>query len=33
LLLKDETAENEVPAIEAGEVTGFELESGVVERG
>ena len=33
LLLQNEAAENEVPAIEAGEVARFEFECGVVERG
>ena len=33
LLLKDEAAENEVSAVEAGKVTGIELERSVVESG
>jgi hypothetical protein len=33
LLFQDEAAENEVSAIEAGEVARFEFECGVVERG
>jgi hypothetical protein len=33
LLLKDQTAENEVSAIEAGKVTRLEFESSMVERG
>ena len=33
LFFQDEAAENEVAAVEAGKVAGFELECGVVERG
>ena len=33
LLLKDEAAEDEVPAIEAGKVTGTKFERSVVESG